>query len=78
MNILLKRAKERSVPKWTKVYFTKDEIELAVAWIDGEITSAEYLHAIGSSQKGSTSYARVAQVLRNAVKNKQIKIIKNA
>lgn len=63
MNKLIQKAQEKKVKRKK---FTKDEIELALTYIKGELTVTQVCHAIGIDNRNNTStvYQFVTQALR--------------
>jgi len=63
MNKLIQKAKEKKVKR---KLFTKEEKELALSYIKGELTVTQVCHALGIDNRNNTStvYQFVAQALR--------------
>lgn len=78
---LLEKAQE--VPaynKYDKVIVTDEHIELAIAWISGNITTKQISSVLFGDEKGThlggRVLYRVATYLRYAITNKKYKIVK--
>lgn len=67
MATLLQKAKAYIPKKLTKRVFNKEEIELANAWINGEVGSSQVLHAMGYKSTGNI-YTFVASAMRQEAK----------
>lgn len=78
MKKFLKIAKSMK-PKKFRNNFLEGEAEGAIAWIKDEITTSQYVEALGKLSILKTTYGgmatyRVANVLRNLYRNKKLKI----
>lgn len=64
INPLIKKAKEKKASK--RKSFSKEEIELALAFVTGELSVTQVCHALGVTNINSSSiaYQFVAQALR--------------
>lgn len=77
MNTLLEQAKKIKSADKKREEISKQHIEIALAWVKGEITTGQYCGAVTGKQR--TSYAKlysVALALRQAYAEGLIKITK--
>jgi hypothetical protein len=71
MGSMLDKAKEIPVANNIRREVTDDEIELAVAWLKGDISSGQAAKAYGKTDVSNTT-TRLASVLRHAVATKKV------
>jgi len=73
MNKYLDKIKTR--PSKIKIEeHTREQLELAVEWIMGNITNSDYCFAIDKKNNGSIPYVESTKIIRNAALKKQVKI----
>lgn len=70
---LLERAmnrppKERKQNKERNNEITDEQIELAISWLQNDITYTEVCYALGITNSGSLAYGKLAQYLREGYK----------
>ncbi len=74
MGKLLEKAKSkkpRAIKR--KKPATNEEIKLCLAWLNNEITTGQFNHAM-DNHSYSNGYLQIGLILRDAVMNKKIKI----
>lgn len=65
MSTLLEKAREIPVMKWDKHKCSDEEMELAFAWIRGEVTVKQAKKALGMTSSASL-YVWLSRTLRSA------------
>jgi len=74
MGSMLDKAKEAPVASNTRKEVTDDEIELAVAWLKGDISSGQAAKAYGKTDVSNTT-TRLASVMRHAVTTGKVHVV---
>src|SRR5271165_6063963 len=69
---LLDKAMQFKYKSKTTAVITNEEIELAIAWVRGQVTTRQLGHAIGLKSSGSASYSWTATRLREAFARKML------
>lgn len=73
MNTFLQRIKEK--PRRMKIEkYTREELELAIEWITGNISNSDYCFARRIKNRGSIPYVEATKIIRNASINGELKI----
>lgn len=70
---LLDKAKELGGSRQNRIPVTKEEVEVIVAYLNGEISVRQYGHAIGIKDPGRATH-RISSAMYQAVKAGWIKI----
>lgn len=73
MKTLLQKAKEVEMIRGSKLAFTKDEIELAIAWAKGDVALKQVCVTLKMSQGSGKAFCFFASALRQAIRIGKLK-----
>lgn len=75
MSLLEKALEMKAHNPYTKNIFSEDEWELAKAFLKGEVTTRQVVHALGRDKGPQTVYPWILAMMREATKRGKCKLL---